>query len=158
MGRICHTITTAVTSTVTQPVSSWVNQQKQQCSKKPWPLNWLCWFVTVVVEVINWIVTYVVVYTTSIVCTFITWVIGNLLDLLIGSWCSKCHDWIKDWFIECPEIEGLTEEPSKTNPGVFDFTFRCNCSCYISKKISLTAKTEAEAFELAKIECDKACA
>lgn len=157
MGRICTSITTAVTTTVTERISSWVNQQQKKCSKKPWPLNWFCWFVTVFVEIINWVVKNIITYTTSIVCNFIMWFIGTILDLFIGLWCPKCHNWIKEWFLECPKIVGLTENPSKTNPGQFDFTFKCNCNCYKSKEISISAKTQEEAFELAKINCEKAC-
>lgn len=157
MGRICTTITTAITSTVTEPVSSWVSQQKKECSKRKWPLNWLCWFITVLVEVINWIIRNVIVYTTSIVCNFITWVIGKLFDALIGSWCYKCHLWITDWFFECPKIEGISIQPSNNNPDEFDFKYKCNCNCYKSKEITVTAKNEGEANEIAKVDCAKAC-
>lgn len=162
MAQICSSVTTYVTQQVTNPVSSWVNQQQQQCKSKPWPLNWFCWFVTILVEVINWVVSNILVPVISVVCVVITSVIGGVLlpfGAAIDAVCQKCsaYTWIKDWFIGCSKIEGLTESPSKTMPNMFDFTFKCNCNCAAFKIIEITAKTEEEAFELAKIECEKIC-
>jgi len=162
MALICTNITTFVLQEVTNPVSTWVEEQQQKCNSYPWPLNWLCWFVTVLVEVIIWVVDHILVPVIKVICMFITFVIGGVLlpfGAAIDALCQKCHayDWIKDWFIGCAKIEGLTEKPSATNPDEYDFTFRCNCTCFSNKTISISAKTEEEAFELAKIECEKAC-
>jgi hypothetical protein len=162
MAMICTNVTEWITTQVTNPVSSWVNQQQQQCNNYPWPINWFCKIVTVLVEVINWVVTNVLTPIIKVVCIFVTTIIGGVLlpfAAAIDSVCQKCnaYDWVMDWFIGCSKIEGQTETPSTTTAGAYDFTFKCNCTCLVHKIVKVTAKTEEEAFNLAKIECEKAC-
>lgn len=159
MGLLCIKITTPITKYVTEPIDNWVEQQEEKCKQYPWwdPRGWFCWFITVLVLVTNWVTKSFIVYVTNIVCTFITWFIGSLFSALIGSWCSKCNDWIKKWLLDCPKIEGLKENRSIKNPNEFDFVFKCNCNCFKSKTIEIRAKNEEEAFELAKEKCDKIC-
>lgn len=162
MAIICRRITTFVTQQVTNPVTSWVNQQQQRCKNYPWPLNWLCWFVTVLVQIITWVVSNIVVPIISIVCTVITFLIGGVLlpfGVAIDVFCQRCnaYNWIKDQFIGCAKIEGVSETASTSNPGLFDFIFKCNCTCFENTIIEITAKTEEEAFALAKEKCKFVC-
>jgi hypothetical protein len=147
MPLICSTVENWATETVTEPVENWVSQQQQQCSKKPWPLNWLCWFVTVLVKIIIWVTKQVVVKVTVIVCIFIAWVIGYVFGWI---------PFIYTWFNSC-NIE--LKEKKEVSSGLFEYTFYCRCNkdCNNKTEVKVIAKDLNEANELAKKECNNIC-
>jgi hypothetical protein len=158
MPKICTSVTTPVTTFITEKVDTWVETQEERCNQYPWwdPRGWFCWFVTILVMVTSWVVKNIIVYTTEIICTFTAWTIGYPLSWIFAA-CFKCYDWILLWFIKCPKIEGPEGYPSKEFPDQLIFLFRCNCNCFQSKLVEITAISKEEAIELAKEKCAEAC-
>jgi len=163
MSLICFTFTTWVTEEVLEPVETWVSQQQQVCEKLPWwnPLKWLCWFVTVLVKVIIWVVRYIVVPVLNTICNFITWVLGwfaLIIAIIIDAVCPTCNavHWVNLWFHTAGRVTYVSQQPSAT-PGEIDYTFTCHCRKG-DTTIVVTAPNDDVAARKAREECIKTCA
>ncbi|MBK9632866.1 MAG: hypothetical protein IPO62_17730 [Saprospiraceae bacterium] len=161
MSLICTTVTTWVTQTVLDPVETWVSSQLQQCKNRPWPLNWLCWFVTILVKVIIWVTRYITVPILQTTCTVVTWIIGSIMlpfAAAIDALCLSCNalNWVNLWWITPTVITFVSKHESPNRPGYFDYTFTCNCKKG-KKDIFVTALNDDEAKDLAIEECKKLC-
>lgn len=162
MALICTKVTTTVTQTVITPVEKWVSQQQKQCKKRKWPLNWLCWFVTVLIKVIVWITHYIVVATVHFSCIVVTGIIGLIIlpfGAAIDAVCPICnaYHWINEWFITPTVITFVKKEDSVSKPGSFDYSFICNCKNKGKVPFIITAENDDEAAKLAKEKCESLC-
>ena len=164
MSLICTTITTYVTQQVTVPVNTWVSQQQQQCQQYPWwnPLGWFCWFVTIVVLGVVWVVQTIVVASTVVVCNFVTFVVGWVVMLFaipIDFFCSSCTAvaWTNHWFLTQGKITFKGKSPSTSQPGAYDYEFVCHCSNGPESSIIVTAVTDDDAAAQAKLACQAGC-
>jgi hypothetical protein len=87
--QVCNEIQTWVEQQVWQPVNQWVSQQQQQCEEQDcnwWCLccnKWICWIVTVVVEVVVWVLVTVGEWVATIVCQVVTVVVGIVVELVL---------------------------------------------------------------------------
>ena len=166
MAIICTTVTSFVVKDVLVPVQKWVSQLQQQCKALPWwnPLKWLCWFVTILVQVVVWVVEHIVVPILNVVCVLVSWFIGAVLmpcAVAIDAVCQSCNatGCILAWFFTPTAIEIVSTAPSATEPGYTDYVFKCNCKDPAkSQNITLTAIDDTQAADLAKEKCAKACA
>lgn len=161
MALICTTSTTWITQTVLDPVDSWVSQQQTQCNNYPWPLNWLCSVVTVLVKITTWVTRYILVPVLHITCVVITAILGGILypfAWAIDSVCKTCntHQWVELWWLTPTKITFVKKEISKTNPDYFDYTFTCNCKNG-KKEIIVTAANDIDAEKLAIDGCKGVC-
>jgi hypothetical protein len=88
MARICTEITEWIEEEISKPVEEWEERQGKKCKKRKWydPRKWLCWFVTIFVKVIRWVIVTVVKAVVTIVCRFIAVVIYFIVDLLQALW------------------------------------------------------------------------
>lgn len=161
--QFCTTVSSWVTQYITSPVNTWVNQMQQQCQQLPWwnPLGWLCWFVTISVQVTVWVTTNIVVQTLTITCIFVSTLIGLFLwpfGAAINAVCQSCNasQWVVNVFFYA-RITLTNKVASSTNPGYFDYTFTCNCNPFKRPTITIQAMNDNEAAELAKLECAKVC-
>ena len=161
MALICQTVTTYLTSTVLDPVDSWASQQEKKCSSKPWPKNWLCWFVTVLVEITTWVTREILSPITQVICTVVTGIIGGIMwpfswavDAVRGTFTA--HEWVELWWLTPTKVKFINKEDSKVQIGQFDYTFNCKCKNG-DKEIIVTAKDDTEAAELATIKCKDVC-
>jgi hypothetical protein len=164
MSLICTNVTTWITQQVLVPANTWVSQQQQQCAQFPWwdPRGWFCWFVTVLVLVVVWVTQNIVVPTITVVCTFITFVIGWIILVfatVIDAICQTCTAvaWTNHWFLTHGKITFVSSVPSATRPGYSDYTFTCSCPNGSSSNIVVTALNDDAAASQAKLSCAKAC-
>jgi len=82
----CRDITEWVEEQVSKPVEEWEQRQEQRCKKES--CNWwtlclnklLCWFVTIFVKVVRWVVVTIGKWVTRTVCT----VVGIVVDLVVA--------------------------------------------------------------------------
>src|SRR5947209_17783226 len=144
---ICHTVTELVQQTIIDPVDNWVEEQQKTCSSRPWPLNWFCEFMTILVKVTSWITKHIVVPINKTICIAITGSTYVVLSPFIIAF-PKIDDPIKKWLWTRPKIEYL----GQTSTGAY--RFRCNCG-EGAEIITVEAKDDEEAKELAIEECEK---
>ena len=88
MALVCTKVTEWIEEKVSKPVEEWEERQEKKCKKRKWydPRKWLCWFVTILVKVIRWVVVTVVKAVVTIVCRVVALVINIIVDLLQGLW------------------------------------------------------------------------
>jgi len=161
MALICTTVTTYVTQTILDPVDTWVSQQQQQCKNRKWPLNWLCWFVTILVKVIIWVTRYIIVPIAQTTCIVVTGILGGIMwpfAVAIDAACISCNalNWVNLWWLTPTQITFVSMQESPNKPSYFDYVFTCNCKKG-EKNITVTALNDDEAKDLAIEECKKLC-
>jgi hypothetical protein len=163
MPLFCKTFTTWVNQQVVQPVKQYVNNLLQQCQKKKWwdPRTWICWFIVIVVEIIVLVVQYILVPVVQTICMLVSWLIFGItapFGAAIDAVCQRCtaYDHLKDWFA-CSSIDSI-KNPVPAGIG-YEYTFRCKCNCINpqNKVITIYAKNDEEAADMAKAECGKLC-
>ena len=164
MSLICINVTTMITQQVTVPVNTWVTQQQQKCKQYPWwdPRGWFCWFITVSVLIVVWVVQNILIPTINVICTFITFVVGwvvLIFAVVIDAICRTCNavSWTRHWFLTRGKITFVNSVPSANRPGFFDYTFTCHCSNGSNSNIVITALNDDDAASQAKLSCAKAC-
>lgn len=85
----CENVNTWVEEQVWQPVSEWVSEQQEQCKEQDcnwWCLccnKWVCWIVTVIVEVVVWVLVTVGKWVVTLVCQIVTVVVGIVVELIL---------------------------------------------------------------------------
>lgn len=161
MSLICTTVTTWVDKIVLKPVEKWVAEQQKKCKKWPWPLNWICQFVLVLVKLTIWITVNIIVPITQTTCVVITGVIGGILlpfGAAIDAVCQKCNvfNWINKWWITPTKITFVKMEKSSSVPGANDYTFKCKCK-QGNKEVVVIAVSDIEAQKKAVEACKEAC-
>lgn len=164
MSLICTNVTTMITQEVTVPVNTWVAQQQQQCTQYPWwdPRGWFCWFITVSVLVVVWVVQTILVPTITVVCNFVTFVVGwtvLIFAIIIDAICQTCNavSWTQHWFLTRGKITYVSHAQSATQPGYYDYTFTCHCSNGNNSNIVVTALDDKDAVSKAKLLCGQVC-
>mgnify|MGYP003390012146 FL=1 len=162
MPQICNVVTTWATENISKPVENWISQQQTQCSKWPWPLNWICKAVMVLVKVIVWITKTVTTIVSTVVCTVVTLVVGIVFWVfahIIDSFCHTCSAvaWVHFWFLTLGKIKYKSKTPSPKTPGQFDYVFDCGCKKNGGPEITVTAINDDDAAAKAKVLCGKLC-
>ncbi|MET7752970.1 hypothetical protein [Micromonospora sp. NPDC005367] len=93
MALVCTEITEWIEEEVSKPVEEWEERQEKRCKDYPWydPRGWFCWFVTVFVKVIRWVVVIVGKWVTRTVCKLVgvlveavVQIVGGLWDVIVG--------------------------------------------------------------------------
>lgn len=160
MSKICFTITDWFVAKVLKPIDTWVAQQQKQCKKLPWwnPLKWICWFVTVLVRVVIWVLQEILVPIVRVICFVFTFVIGGILLPIGAGFSQSFYDWVKEWFWPVTLVTGLGKKPSSV-PGEYIYEFRCHCKNGKTKDFSFTIpEDEAKAQAMAADQCRAFCA
>ena len=88
MPLVCTKIQEWVEEEVSKPVEEWEERQEERCKDYGWydPRGWFCWFVTVLVKVVRWVVVTVGKWVIREVCNVIS-IGGQLIkDVLGGVW------------------------------------------------------------------------
>ncbi|HET7230745.1 MAG TPA: hypothetical protein VFJ16_12125 [Longimicrobium sp.] len=79
----CEEIGKWVDEQVQQPVTKQISQAQEQCSDWPWPLDWVCDVVMVVVTVVEWVVVTVAKWVVTVVCQLVSVVVGTIVTLVL---------------------------------------------------------------------------
>lgn len=162
MPQICKTVTSWATENISEPVEKWISQQQTKCSKWPWPLNWICKVVMVLVKIIVWVTKTITKLVFTVVCTVVALVLGVILwvfALIIDVFCHKCSAvaWVQYWFLTQGKIKYKSQAPSPNTPGHFDYVFDCGCKKSGGPEITVTAINDDDAAAKAKELCGKLC-
>lgn len=160
MPKICRTVITWVEEEVLEPIDQWVTQSQQVCQQYPWwdPRGWVCWLVTWLVRITVWITRRILVPISTVVCYFISFVIGGILLPFAAAIGPRAYDWVRVWFLNGAFIETGDKVKSTSQPGKYDYHFTCNCPNGSTHPIVITIEeNDALALELAKAECKKKC-
>ncbi|MEV1333074.1 hypothetical protein AB0J20_26275 [Micromonospora costi] len=88
MALVCTEITEWIEEEVSKPVEEWEERQEKRCKDYPWydPRGWVCWFVTILVKVVRWVVVIVGKWVTRTVCKIVGVVVEALVDIVAGLW------------------------------------------------------------------------
>ena len=88
MAPICTEVTEWIEEKVSRPVEEWEERQEKKCKKRKWydPRKWFCWFVTILVKVIRWVIVTVVKAVVTIVCRLIAVNINFIVDIFQALW------------------------------------------------------------------------
>lgn len=81
--EVCDEVGQWVDEQVEQPVEQQISQAQEQCSDWPWPLDWVCDLVMVVVTVIVWVVVTVAKWVVTLVCQIVTIVVGIVVTFIL---------------------------------------------------------------------------
>lgn len=79
----CEEVKQRIEEHVQQPVEQWVSRQEEQCRDWPWPLDWFCKIVMIVVKIVVWVVVTVVKWVWKVVCDIVTIVVGIVVSLVL---------------------------------------------------------------------------
>lgn len=84
----CEEVGRWVEENVERPIEQTVAEVQETCNGWPWPLNWVCSLVTLIVTIIVWIVVTVVKWVVVIACQIVTHIIGIIVTfvLQVVSW------------------------------------------------------------------------
>lgn len=160
MSRICFTVTEWVVTKVLEPVDQWVAQQQQHCKQLPWwnPLKWFCWFVTVMVRVVVWVLREILVPIVRVICIIFMMGVG-FIPLVIGAAFSpSLYAWVLDWLWPKPLVTGISKKPASV-PGEVVYEFRCHCKDGRTTVLSITIpENDALAQTMAADQCRSYCA
>ena len=111
MATSCRVQQFQVEEEITHKIETWVEQQEQRCRNEP--CNWwmlclnvlVCWFVTVMVKIDEWVVETIIRWVYRTVCVVVTLVVGLVMlpfdgaDMLLQA-LSDAWDLIKDAFFQ----------------------------------------------------------
>ena len=81
--QVCEKIGQWVEQHVTKPVEKFISQVQQFCDDLPWPLDWVCDTVTVIVKVVEWVVETVFKWAVTLVCQLVTIIVGIVLEFVL---------------------------------------------------------------------------
>ena len=79
----CDEVRQWIEEQIQQPVEQFISQQEQRCRNWPWPLNWFCELVTIIVKVIMWVVVTVGKWVVTVVCQLVTIVVGIIVTFVL---------------------------------------------------------------------------
>jgi hypothetical protein len=99
MALVCTQIQEWVEEQVSKPIEEWEEQQEKKCKDYPWydPRGWVCWFVTILVKVVRWVVVTVGKWVTRTVCKVIAVVVEAVGAILGGLWDVIAGIFTLDW-------------------------------------------------------------
>jgi hypothetical protein len=99
MAMVCKEIQEWVEEEISQPIEEWEERQEKKCKKYHWydPRGWFCWFVTILVKVIRWVVVTVGKWVIRTVCYFLATVVGIIKDVFSGLWDIIVGIFTLDW-------------------------------------------------------------
>lgn len=87
--RLCERVKKRIEEKVSKPVEKWISKQERKCKRRKckwWCAccnKWLCWFVTVVVKVVSWVIITVVKWVTYWVCKTVMVVVEIVVKIVI---------------------------------------------------------------------------
>ena len=94
--QVCEEIGRWVEEEVLTPIETWREEQEERCrEEKCWWLclccnKWVCWFVTVLVKIIEWVIEIFLVWLVEVICRiiitilrFIVWIILTVLTWVV---------------------------------------------------------------------------
>jgi hypothetical protein len=99
MALVCTKIQEWVEEEVSKPVEEWEESQEKKCKKRKWydPRGWFCWFITILVKVIRWVVVTVGKWVIRTVCKIIALVVVLVIDVFAGLWDIIAGLFTLDW-------------------------------------------------------------
>src|SRR5262245_57345616 len=86
MAQICIESQQWITENITKPVDTWISQTQNVCSSWPWPFNWLCSLVVVIIRVVVYVVEAVARVVSAIICVIAVVLnfIGFIYNLILS--------------------------------------------------------------------------
>jgi len=164
MSRICFTVTDWVVQEVLEPVEEFAREQQRRCRELAWwnPVRWFCWFVTVLVRIIVWVVREIVVPIFRFVCTVIT----NILELALRPFLvafdaiagTNTAGWTREWFGFNGNRCELQERTDFNADGTATFSFNCRCDREADPQlVTVDADSERDAAMLAREQIQNVC-
>jgi hypothetical protein len=163
---LCVTITNFVIRKILTPMNTWATQLQKNCGRHKWwdPRTWFCWFISILVKVVVWVLTTIVMPIFQVVCSVhvgFLWMFYDLVAGIIDAICSRCNllQWGTIWIKphRLPDITLLDHSPSPTVPGSDDYYFECTCGSGSNPQVVVTAVNEEDAAYQAKAACINAC-
>jgi hypothetical protein len=99
MALICTEMTEWIEEEVSKPIEEWEERQEKKCKDYPWydPRGWVCWFVTIFVKVIRWVIVKVGKWVVRTVCKIVAVVVDIVKDVLTGLWDVIAGIFTLDW-------------------------------------------------------------
>ena len=99
MALVCTEIQEWVEENVSKPVEEWEERQQKKCKDYPWydPRGWVCWFVTVLVKVVRWVIVKVGKWVARTVCKIVAVIVDMTWDVLTGLWDVVAGIFTLDW-------------------------------------------------------------
>lgn len=99
MAVVCSQAQEWVEEKVSQPVEEWESRTEKKCKDYPWydPRGWVCWFVTVLVKVVRWVVVTVGKLVTRLVCKVVQVAVEFGKDLMGGFWDFVAGTFTLNW-------------------------------------------------------------
>ena len=99
MALVCTEITEWVEEKVSKPVEEWEERQEKRCKDYPWydPRGWVCWFVTILVKVVRWVVVTVGKWVVRTVCKIVAVVVEAVVEIVGGLWDVIVGIFTLDW-------------------------------------------------------------
>lgn len=99
MALTCTQIDEWIEEEVSKPVEEWEERQEKKCKDYPWydPRGWVCWFVTILVKVVRWVIVKVGKWVVRTVCKLVATVVDILVDVLTGLWDVLVGIFTLDW-------------------------------------------------------------
>jgi hypothetical protein len=99
MALVCKEIQEWVEEEVSKPIEEWEERQEERCKDYPWydPRGWVCWFVTIFVKVVRWVIVTVGKWVIRTVCTVVTIVVDLIVDIVAGLWDVIAGIFTLDW-------------------------------------------------------------
>ena len=99
MALVCTQITEWIEEEVSRPIEEWEERQEQRCKDDPWydPRGWVCWFVTVLVKVVRWVVVKVGKWVARTVCKIVDVIVNVVHDVMTGVWDVIAGIFTLDW-------------------------------------------------------------
>ena len=99
MALVCTQIQEWVEEEISKPIEEWEERQEKKCKEYPWydPRGWVCWFVTILVKVVRWVVVTVGKWVIRTVCKFVVTIVDLLVDVLSGLWDIIAGIFTLDW-------------------------------------------------------------
>jgi hypothetical protein len=84
MSRICYEVFEWIEEEIEQPIEEWVERTEEKCEEYPWwdPRGWVCWFITILVKVVTWVVVTVGKWVTRIVCGIVSLIITVIVEVV----------------------------------------------------------------------------
>ena len=99
MAVTCKKISEWIEEEVSKPVEEWEERQEKKCKRRKWydPRKWLCWFVTILVKVVRWVVVTVGKWVVRTVCKVVATFVEMLREVLTGIWDVIAGIFTLDW-------------------------------------------------------------
>ncbi|MCM0676765.1 hypothetical protein NCC78_19045 [Micromonospora phytophila] len=99
MALVCTEITEWIEEEVSKPVEEWEERQEKKCKDYPWydPRGWVCWFVTIFVKVVRWVIVKVGKWVARTVCKLVGVIVDLVVDIAVGLWDVIAGIFTLDW-------------------------------------------------------------